>query len=104
MTVTATEQQLHLSMERERRRTEKLKEKLHYAGGNIPIKYTLHFCLLLSLTIVGVSVSHNFEGHIHETHGHKSTSSEHGEKRKGEEQNEVKAEKRGAIFYVVLAM
>lgn len=29
----------------------------------------------------GVSVSHHFEGHVHETHGHKTTSSGHGEEK-----------------------
>lgn len=33
----------------------------------------------------GVTVSHKSEGHEHATHGHKVTSSEHGEKKEEEE-------------------
>ncbi len=42
----------------------------------------------------GVSVSHHFEGHVHETHGHKTTtSSGHGEEEhKGISLNVVVAE------------
>ncbi len=44
----------------------------------------------------GVSVSHHFEGHVHETHGHKTPiSSGHGEENR---HNERKAEKRGISF------
>lgn len=46
----------------------------------------------------GVSVSQHFEGHIHETHSHKTTSSEHGGKREEEEHTERKVEKRGIEF------
>ncbi len=44
----------------------------------------------------GVSVSHHFEGHVHEAHGHKSASSSgHGEER---EEEERKAERKGISF------
>lgn len=40
----------------------------------------------------GISVSHKSEGHVHEIHGHKTTSSEHGERR---QEGERKAERKG---------
>ncbi len=43
----------------------------------------------MSIDDCGVSVSHKSEGHVHETHGHKTTSSEHGEE-------ERKAERKGS--------
>lgn len=47
----------------------------------------------------GVSVSHTSEGHVHETHGHKtSTSSEHGEKKQEDEHQGI-----GLIGTVVVA-
>ena len=44
----------------------------------------------------GVSVSHKSEEHVHETHGHKTTtSSEHREEKHGEAHPERKAEWKG---------
>lgn len=54
------------------------------------------FLLVMFLIICGVSASQNFEGHVHETHGHK-TSSEHGEERE-EEHKERKIERKGISF------
>ncbi len=39
------------------------------------------------------------EGHVHEAHGHKTTSSGHGEKRE-EEEKERKTEKTGILFFL----
>lgn len=44
----------------------------------------------------GVSVSHNFEEHVHETHGHKTTSSSWGGK--------TKLKEKVSLLYVVVAM
>ncbi|XP_069370471.1 sarcoplasmic reticulum histidine-rich calcium-binding protein isoform X6 [Paralichthys olivaceus] len=47
-------------------------------------------------------VSHNFGGHVHEAHGHKTTtSSEHGEKREEEERSQRKAHKRGLLKLLI---
>ena len=46
----------------------------------------------------GVSVSHHFEGHGHETHGHRTTTS-HGH---GGEHTDRKAEKRRSSFVAAM--
>lgn len=74
------------------------KEKEGKPGMNPPpIRHT--FLLSVCSDACVVSVSHNFEGHVHESHGHKTaTSSEHGgEKEEEEEHRKRKAEKRGRV-------
>ena len=58
--------------------------------------------VLVGLTIVMCQVSHKSEGHIHETQGHKTSSSWHKEEEKEEEERTT--EKTGIILYVVVAM
>ncbi len=53
------------------------------------------FFLLYFMNTCGVSVSHNPEGHVHESHGHKTSLSEHGE---GRQEEERKAERKGISF------
>ncbi|XP_044030286.1 mucin-12 isoform X9 [Siniperca chuatsi] len=68
------------------------------SGGNLLIKPHIFACYVND--DCGVSVSHNFEGHEHETHGHKTTiSSEHGEKREEEEKKESKAERKVSLNF-----
>lgn len=46
-----------------------------------------------------MTASHKSDGHVHETHGHKTTtSSEHGEKRKEDDETERITEKTGIFF------
>lgn len=47
----------------------------------------------------GLSVSHESEGHVHDTHGHKTTtSSEHGEEKHEEAHKEKRAKSKGVTF------
>lgn len=79
-------------------------EKREEEGGrekNISFTQKIHLTFLLGIFSDDcvVSVSHNFEGHIHETRGHKTrTSSEHGEEREEEEHRGRKAERSGITF------
>lgn len=80
-------------MGRKGRRKEEGKKNISFTQ-----KIYLTFLLGIFSDDCVVSVSHNFEGHIHETRGHKTrTSSEHGEERE-EEHRDRKAERSGITF------
>lgn len=82
---------------RKGRKREKLKQKVPRLSPLTPLHSTWFF-LCVCNDDCGVSASsHNFEGHVHESHEHKTAGSPgHEEKREQEEQSrERTAEKRG---------
>ncbi len=96
MSLMATKQQPHLGTEGRSIKKETLKGKVSISHVVVAIfsENRPHIFAYVS-DDCGVSVSHNFEGHVHETHGHKTTtSSGHG----GEEHTGGHTERKGIFF------